>query len=70
MIEKIKTYLSEVKDELFNKVTWPTWPELQSSAVVVMIASVIIALVILGMDSSFKFIMENIYKLSKTYKTY
>jgi preprotein translocase subunit SecE len=64
MIEKIKTYLSEVKDELFNKVTWPTWPELQSSAVVVMIASVIIALVILGMDSSFKFIMENIYKLS------
>jgi preprotein translocase subunit SecE len=64
MIEKIKTYLSEVKDELFNKVTWPTWPELQSSAVVVMVASVIIALVILGMDSSFKFIMENIYKLS------
>jgi preprotein translocase subunit SecE len=64
MIEKIKTYLSEVKDELFNKVTWPTWPELQSSAVVVMIASVIIALVILGMDSSFKFIMENIYKLT------
>ena len=64
MIEKIKTYLSEVKDELFNKVTWPTWPELQSSAVVVMIASVIIALVILGMDSSFKFIMENIYKLA------
>jgi len=64
MIEKIKTYLSEVKDELFNKVTWPNWPELQSSAVVVMIASVIIALVILGMDSSFKFIMENIYKLT------
>ena len=64
MIEKIKTYLSEVKDELFNKVTWPTWPELQSSAVVVMIASVIIALVILGMDSSFKFIMENLYKLA------
>lgn len=64
MIEKIKIYLSEVKDELFNKVTWPTWPELQSSAVVVMIASVIIALVILGMDSSFKFIMENIYKLT------
>jgi len=64
MIEKIKTYLAEVKDELFNKVSWPTWPEVQSSAVVVMIASVIIALMILGMDSSFKFIMENIYKLT------
>jgi preprotein translocase subunit SecE len=47
-----------------EKVSWPTWPELQSSAVVVMIASLIIAIMILAMDSSFKFIMENLYKLS------
>ena len=63
-MSKISTYIEETKNELFNNVTWPTWPELQSSAVVVMIASVIIALVILGMDSSFKFIMENLYKLA------
>jgi preprotein translocase subunit SecE len=64
MIENLKTYLSEVKDELLNKVTWPTWQELQGSAVVVMIAAVIIALIILGMDSAFKLIMENLYKLA------
>jgi preprotein translocase subunit SecE len=64
MIENLKTYLSEVKEELFTKVTWPTWQELQGSAVVVMIAAVIIAMIILGMDSAFKFVMENLYKLA------
>jgi preprotein translocase subunit SecE len=64
MIEKIKNYFQETYTELVEKVSWPTWPELQSSAVVVMIASLIIAIMILAMDSSFKFIMENLYKLS------
>jgi preprotein translocase subunit SecE len=64
MIENLRTYLSEVKEELFTKVTWPTWQELQGSAVVVMIAAVIIAMIILGMDSAFKFVMENLYKLA------
>ena len=63
-MSRIGTYFSETKNELVNKVSWPTWPELQSSAVVVMIASLIIAIMILAMDSSFKFIMENLYKLS------
>jgi preprotein translocase subunit SecE len=64
MIEKIKTYFEETYRELVEKVSWPTWSELQGSAVVVMIASLIIAIMILAMDSSFKFIMENLYKLS------
>jgi len=41
---------------LVHKVTWPTWKELQSSATIVMIASIIIALVIFVMD----FIIENL----------
>jgi preprotein translocase subunit SecE len=63
-MSKIKTYFEETTNELVHKTSWPTWPELQSSAVVVMIASLIIAIMILAMDSSFKFIMENLYKLS------
>jgi preprotein translocase subunit SecE len=63
MIEKIKNYFQETYTELVEKVSWPTWPELQSSAVVVMIASLIIAIMILAMDTGFKFIMENLYKL-------
>ena len=63
-MNKIKLYIEESYQELFHKVTWPTWSELQSSAIIVMIASGIIALIVLGMDSSFRFIMENLYKLA------
>jgi len=60
---KFKVYIEEAYDELVNKVTWPTWKELQSSALVVMVASFIIALVIFVMDISFENIMEFIYGL-------
>ena len=60
---KIKTYLQETVNELVNKVTWPTWAELQNSAVVVMVASLIIALVIALMDTSFRNLMQFIYGL-------
>ena len=58
---KIKLYIEEAVNELVNKVTWPTWAELQNSAVVVMIASLIIALIIAVMDTSFRNLMDLIY---------
>ncbi|HRG57724.1 MAG TPA: preprotein translocase subunit SecE [Bacteroidia bacterium] len=63
-MNKLKLYIEESYQELFHKVSWPTWSELQSSAIIVMVASGIIALIVLGMDSSFRFIMENLYKLA------
>ncbi|HPE74491.1 MAG TPA: preprotein translocase subunit SecE [Draconibacterium sp.] len=60
---KIRLYFQEAFDELVHKVTWPTWKELQSSALVVMVASLIISLVIFAMDLSFRNIMELIYGL-------
>jgi preprotein translocase subunit SecE len=60
-MKKIIRYFEESFKELMHKVTWPTWAELQSSAVVVMIASLIIALVIFAMDISFEKIMEFVY---------
>jgi len=60
---KLKVYIQEAYDELVHKVTWPTWKELQSSALVVMVASFIISLVIFLMDRSFQTIMEFIYGL-------
>ena len=60
---KIKSYISDVYNELVNKVTWPTWSELQSSATIVMIASVIIALCIFAMDFSLRDIVTGIYNL-------
>ena len=63
MFKKIKEYVREAYDELMHKVTWPTWKELQSSALVVMVASFIIALVIFIMDISFENMMKFIYGL-------
>jgi len=60
---KVLVYLQEAYDELMHKVTWPTWKELQSSALVVMVASFIISLIIFVMDRSFQTIMEFIYGL-------
>jgi len=54
-------YVKESYKELTQKVTWPTVAQLQSSTVVVMIASVIFALVVLVMDISFEHLMKGIY---------
>jgi preprotein translocase subunit SecE len=58
---KIGAYIKDSFDELLNKVTWPTWEELQSSAVVVAIASLIIALIIFAMDQVFSNLMQLFY---------
>ena len=59
----IKAYFTDVYNELINKVSWPSWSELQSSATIVMIASVIIALGIFAMDFVFRQVMDFIYSL-------
>ena len=55
------TYIKESYDELMNKVSWPSWSELQSSSIVVAIATVIIALIIYAMDSVFSNVMNLFY---------
>ena len=50
---KIKTYIEEVISELFEKVTWPTWSELQNSSFVVLISSIIVSLLVWLMDFTF-----------------
>jgi preprotein translocase subunit SecE len=62
-MKKIINYLKDSYNELVHKVTWPTWKELQNSAIIVMIASLIFALVVFVMDISFQTILEGIYKL-------
>lgn len=63
IFSKIKQYIQESFTELMQKVSWPAWSELQSSAIVVMVASLIIALVVLVMDLVFKFGVNIIYNI-------
>jgi len=62
-MKKINAYLKEAYNELVHKVTWPTWSQLQSSAVVVMVASAIMALAVFVMDITFRNVMTFIYGL-------
>lgn len=51
LVWKIWPYILESYDELRFKVTWPTWSELQSSSIIVLITTIIIAAIIWVMDS-------------------
>ncbi len=60
---KILTNIEESYDELRYKTSWPTKKQLVKSAIIVMIASVIIALVIFVMDQVVDNLMHFIYSL-------
>jgi preprotein translocase subunit SecE len=60
---KVVTYIQESYDELMHKVSWPTWSELQGSAIVVSVASLIIAIIVFAMDEVFRNILMQFYKL-------
>jgi preprotein translocase subunit SecE len=59
----IVNYLKEVNNEWMHKVSWPTWSELENSAIVVSVASLIIAVVVYLMDISFSTILQRFYGL-------
>jgi len=60
---KIINYIKESYTELVQKVSWPSASELTNSAIVVLIASIIIALIVWLMDLGFENIMKFIYGL-------
>ena len=60
---KITAYFKESYDELMHKVSWPSWSELQGSAIVVSVASLIIALVVFMIDEVFRNVLFQFYKL-------
>ncbi len=62
-MSSISSFIKESYNELVNKVNWPTWAELQESALIVLVSSIIIALVVFVMDTAFSKIMELIYQL-------
>ena len=62
-MSKVGAYIKESYIELRQKVSWPTFQELQDSVVVVMIAAVIIGLIIFFMDFCFQTVMNLFYKM-------
>ena len=62
-MRKFSNYLKESYAELTKKVSWPTWDKLQNSAIVVMVASAILAVVIFAIDKVIETAMKLIYTL-------
>ncbi len=59
LVDFIKGSYTEFKD----KVEWPKWPDLQSSTIVVTVATVILALFTFGVDSLFSKAITNVISL-------
>lgn len=62
---KLLTDIEESYTELRYKTTWPTKTQLVKSAVIVLIASIIIALIVFVMDQVVNTIMHFVYSLGQ-----
>ena len=62
-MNKITTYFRESYKELLEKVTWPSWPQLQSSTIIVLVATLLITLLVWIMDFVSSSILHFVYSL-------
>ena len=62
-MRKFINYLKESFVELTKKTTWPTWDKLQSSAILVMVTTLILAVIIWLIDLVIRTVMMGIYQL-------
>ena len=64
-MNKLGAYLGDSYKELMEKVTWPTWAQLQQSTVIVLVATLVITAIVFVMDLATKGLLDFIYKLFK-----
>jgi preprotein translocase subunit SecE len=53
VLQKIRTYVIDTYEELVERVTWPTWKELQNNTIIVVVSIVLFSLVVFAMDFTF-----------------
>lgn len=61
-MEKVRSYIAESWKEITTKVTWSKYSELQGSAILVLVASTIFAVVIGAIDWVFKTGLQWFYR--------
>jgi preprotein translocase subunit SecE len=60
-MERFILSIKESYNELINKVTWPTWSNLQQSTILVLVASLIFAVLVFLIDTASKQIVDFFY---------
>jgi preprotein translocase subunit SecE len=62
-MKRISAFFSELYHEMTEKVSWPAWEELQESLIVVVVAALMLALIVFGMDKASDFMVSTYYDL-------
>jgi preprotein translocase subunit SecE len=65
VMSKLTAYVKDSYRELLEKVTWPTWSQLQQSTMIVLIATLIITAIVWVMDLGIASLLQFIYSLFK-----
>jgi preprotein translocase subunit SecE len=63
MLERINLYMKESYNELTEHVEWPSWSSLQSTTIVVLVSTLVIAAVIFLMDAASGSLLRYIYSI-------
>ena len=61
MLKKFINYCKLSYNELVHKTTWPTKKQLSSQAILVFVSSLVLAVVVFGMDKLFESIARIVY---------
>jgi preprotein translocase subunit SecE len=64
-MSKITAYVKDSYRELMEKVTWPTWQQLQQSTMIVLVATIIITAIVWLMDFGIASLLDLFYSIFK-----
>jgi preprotein translocase subunit SecE len=62
-MNKVSTYFRESWKEMLEKVTWPSWNQLQQSTVIVLGATIVITAIVSIMDLGSQGLLKLIYSV-------
>jgi preprotein translocase subunit SecE len=65
-MNKVTAYFKDSYRELLEKVTWPTWQQLQQSTMIVLIATIIITSIVWVMDLGIASALQFFYSFFKS----
>lgn len=64
-MKKLGIHFQESYHELVEKVTWPTWNQLQQSTVIVLVATLLITAMVWVMDIASENLLKLVYSFFK-----
>ncbi|WP_336515677.1 preprotein translocase subunit SecE [Pollutibacter soli] len=65
-MSKVQAYFRDSYNELMEKVSWPTWQQLQQSTMIVLIATLVITAIVWVMDFASNNVLKFVYSLFKS----